>query len=453
MDIQFYNTATRKKERFTPIDPKNVRVYVCGPTVYDYAHIGNGRTFSTFDLLFRLLRQIYGEDHVTYVRNITDIDDKIIDRAAKREISIRDVTDVTSDGFKADMAAFGLLEPTHQPRATDYLDGMIAMMQKLVELGHAYEAEGHLLFDVKSAPDYGTFANRSLDDLVAGARVEVAPYKKDPVDFVLWKPSSDGQPGWESPWGFGRPGWHTECSVMSEQLLGETFDIHAGGVDLIFPHHQNEIAQSTCVHDGAPMANFWLHAGFLEIDGEKMSKSLGNFKTVHDLVKIWPGEVLRLQLFMTHYRQFMNFSESGIREAKATLDRWYRLTAKVGSVSSANVSNAVVEALADDLNTPKALAELHKMASGVADGSVAPEVLKASAGLFGLLQMTFEDWTAWRPEGLEIDEAKVLALIEARNAARAAKDFVKADAARDELLGLGVAIKDGPEGTTWEPVT
>ncbi|TNE40444.1 MAG: cysteine--tRNA ligase [Alphaproteobacteria bacterium] len=450
MELQFYNTATRKKERFEPLDPQNVRVYTCGPTVYDYAHIGNGRTFSSFDLLFRLLRHVYGEAHVTYVRNITDIDDKIIDRAGERGVGIRDVTDVTTEGFKEDMKGFGLLEPTHEPRATDYLDGMIDMMQKLVDLGHAYEAEGHLLFDVKSDPSYGKFANRSLDDLIAGARVEVAPYKKDPVDFVLWKPSTGNQPGWPSPWGRGRPGWHTECSVMSEQLLGETFDIHAGGVDLIFPHHQNEIAQSTCVHHGAPMANFWLHAGFLEVEGEKMSKSLGNFYTVHDLLKQWPGEALRLAMFTSHYRQFMNFSEHGIRDAKILLDRWYRLTEPAGEVTKADVSEAVVEALADDLNTPKALAELHEIAGKVAKGEERPEVLKASAGLFGLLAQSAEEWFAFRPEGVEVDEARIAELIAARNAARKAKDFAKADAVRDELAAMGIAIKDGPEGTTWE---
>lgn len=283
MEIQFYNTATRQKDRFTPIDPKNVRVYVCGPTVYDHAHIGNGRTFSSFDLLFRLFRHIYGEEHVTFVRNITDIDDKIIDRAAERGVTIREVTDVTSDGFKKDMADFGLLEPTHEPRATDYLDGMIDMMQKLVKQGHAYEAEGHLLFEVASVPDYGKFANRSVEDLEAGARVEVAPYKKDPVDFVLWKPSTDAQPGWDSPWGFGRPGWHTECSVMSEQLLGETFDIHGGGVDLIFPHHQNEIAQSTCVHH----ARQWPISGFMLVSLRSTARKCRSPLVTSKLSTIW----------------------------------------------------------------------------------------------------------------------------------------------------------------------
>lgn len=453
MGLQFYNTATRKKDRFEPIDPQNVRLYTCGPTVYDFAHIGNGRTFSAFDLLYRLLRHVYGPEHVTYVRNITDIEDKIIERAQKRDVPISIVTEETTNAFLKDMDDFGLLDPTHQPRATDYVDEMIEMMLKLVELGHAYEAEGHLLFDVRSDPNYGKFANRSPDELVAGARVEVAPYKRDPVDFVLWKPSSDDQPAWDSPWGRGRPGWHTECSVMSEKLLGDTFDIHAGGVDLIFPHHQNEIAQSTCVHHGAPMANFWLHGGFLQIEGEKMSKSLGNFKTIHDLVKVWPAEALRLHLFMTHYRQFMNFSEGSVRDAKAMLDKWYRLTANVGAVEHDDVPASVVAALADDLNTPQALTELHKIAGEASKDQASAKALKAGAQLLGLLQQTSSEWAAWRPEGLEVDEAKIEALIAARAEARKAKDFAKADAARDELTAMGVAIKDGPEGTTWELVT
>ncbi len=453
MKIQFYNTATRKKEAFEPIERKNVRLYACGPTVYDFAHIGNGRTFATFDLLYRFLRHVYGDTHVTYVRNITDIDDKIIARAQKRGTSIAEVTKETTDAFLRDMELLGLLKPTHEPRATDYVDGMIEMMEKLVELGNAYEAEGHLLFDVKSMKDYGKFANRSTDELVAGARVEVAPYKRDPVDFVLWKPSDDDQPGWESPWGRGRPGWHTECSVMSEQLLGETFDIHGGGVDLVFPHHQNEIAQSTCAHHGKHMANFWLHGGFLQVEGEKMSKSLGNFKTVHELVKDWPGEALRLHLYMTHYRQFMNFSKESVREAKVALDRWYRAVSDVGEVNAEDVSDDVLRALADDLNTPQVLTELHKLASEASDDKNAARALKASAQLLGLLQLSSGAWFDWRPEGVDLDEAKIDALIAARNEARRSKDFTEADRLRDELVDMGIAIKDGPEGTTWELIT
>lgn len=451
MEIRFYNTAARAKEVFKPIDPENVRVYACGPTVYDYAHIGNGRSFVTFDLLFRLLRHVYGPEHVTYVRNITDIDDKIMDRAAERGETIAEVTAETANAFFADMETLGLLEPTHQPRATDHIDGMIEMIGTLVEKKYAYLAEGHVLFEVKKDNHYGKLSNRSLDDMIAGARVEVVPYKRDPMDFVLWKPSSDDQPGWDSPWGRGRPGWHLECSVMSEAFLGQTFDIHAGGVDLIFPHHENEVAQSTCSHGGAAMANYWVHGGFLQVEGDKMSKSLGNFKTVHDLVKEWPGEAMRLHIMTSHYRQAMNFSADGIREAKAILDRWYRL---VADVEPGYVDEAFLETLLDDMNVPGALAELHRLAGDAGKSNAeAARALKASANLLGLLQLDTEAWEAWRPEGLELDEEKIEELIEARNAARASKDFAESDRIRDELKDMGIAIKDGPAGTTWELVT
>lgn len=448
MEIQLHNTASRKKEVFKPIDPVNVRVYACGPTVYDYAHIGNGRSFLTFDLLFRLLRHVYGEEHVTYVRNITDIDDKIMDRARERGATIAEVTEETTKAFFADMATLGLLKPTHQPRATDYVDGMIEMIGGLVEKGNAYLAEGHVLFEVKTDKNYGKLSNRSLDDMIAGARVEVAPYKRDPMDFVLWKPSADDQPGWDSPWGRGRPGWHLECSVMSEAFLGQTFDIHAGGVDLIFPHHENEVAQSTCSHGGAAMANYWIHGGFLQVEGEKMSKSLGNFKTVHELVKEWPGEAMRLHIMTSHYRQGMNFSADGIKEAKAILDRWYRVSAEV---EAGAVDEAFLTCLLDDINVPGGLAELHRLAGEAGKGDAeAARSLKASANLLGLLQLEIKAWEAWRPEGLDLDEARIEELIEARNAARVAKDFAASDQIRDELKAMGIAIKDGPEGTTWE---
>jgi cysteinyl-tRNA synthetase len=448
MEIQFYNTASRKKEVFTPIDPDNVRVYACGPTVYDYAHIGNGRSFVTFDLLFRLLRHVYGESHVTYVRNITDIDDKIMDRAQERGATIAEVTQETASAFFADMATLGLLEPSHQPRATNYIDGMIEMIGTLVEKKYAYLSEGHVLFEVKKDNRYGKLSGRSLDEMLAGARVEVADYKRDPMDFVLWKPSAEDQPGWDSPWGRGRPGWHLECSVMSEALLGETFDIHAGGVDLIFPHHENEVAQSRCAHGGATMANYWVHGGHLQVEGEKMSKSLGNFHTVHDLVKEWPGEAMRLHIMTSHYRQGMNFSMGGIREAKAILDRWYRV---VDGARPSEVDKAFLAILADDMNVPGAMAQLHKLAGDAGKGdSEAAAALKASANLLGLLQLESAEWEAWRPEGLELDEAKIEELIEARTAARTAKDFAASDRIRDELKDMGVAIKDGPQGTTWE---
>lgn len=452
MEIKFYNTATRQKEVFDPLDATNVRFYACGPTVYDFAHIGNGRSFMTFDQIYRLLRHVYGADQVTYVRNITDIDDKVMDRAKERGITIDELTEAPIRAFEEDMAALGLLPPDHQPRATAYVAQMIAMIEDLIGKGHAYVEQGHVLFEVKSMADYGKFANRSTDELLAGARVEVAPYKRDAMDFVLWKPSEEDQPGWESPWGIGRPGWHLECSVMSEQLLGETFDIHAGGVDLIFPHHQNEIAQSVCAHDQKPMANYWVHGGFLQVEGEKMSKSLGNFYTVHDLIDNWPGEALRLHMLMTHYRQSMNFSLDGVREAKAILDRWYRLTADIGAVSEADLPASVVEALADDLNSPKALAEMHRIAGEIAKSDEASSLksqLKAAGQFFALLQMTSEDWANWRPQSAEIDEARIEALVAERNAARADKDWARADQVRNELGKMGIAIKDGPEGTTW----
>lgn len=448
--LTLYDTAARAKRAFAPIDASDVRLYACGPTVYDYAHIGNGRTAVTFDLLFRVLRFAYGADHVTYVRNITDVEDKIIDRAAREGISIRDLTDGTAAVYQADMAGLGNLAPTHEPRATDHIPGMVAMIRTLIDKGHAYEAEGHVLFDVSSDADYGKLSGRSLDDMIAGARVEVAPYKRNPTDFVLWKPSTGGMPGWESPWGLGRPGWHIECSVMGEALLGKTFDIHGGGIDLAFPHHENEVAQSECAHDGAPLANYWMHGGFLQVDGEKMSKSLGNFLVVHDLLNDWPGEALRLHLFMTHYRQPLNWTADGVREAKHILDRWYAVTARVGDASADNVPASVSAALADDLNTPQALAALHALAADAQKGSDDAALgLKAAGSLMGLFGSTAEEWAAWRPATAQVDDAEIDALIARRTAARKSRDFAEADRIRDDLAARGIEIKDGPEGTTW----
>ncbi|MEE8295221.1 MAG: cysteine--tRNA ligase, partial [Sphingomonadales bacterium] len=353
MTFKLHNTLTRKKEVFKPIDQKNVRMYVCGPTVYDYAHIGNARPVVVFDMLFRLLRHLYGEDHVTYARNITDIDDKIMKAAVDGNKSIKEISDHFAKIYSEDAANLNALEPTTTPRATDYLPEMKAMIEKLIADGHAYEAEGHVLFNVPSMATYGRLSNKDQDELIAGARVEVAPYKKDPRDFVLWKPSSEDQPGWDSPWGRGRPGWHLECSCMTEDLA-ETIDIHGGGLDLIFPHHENEIAQSECAH-GKPMANYWVHNGYLVLGGEKMSKSLGNIKTIHGLLENHRGEALRLTLLSAHYRQPLDFSEDAVREQKARLDRWYR---KTESAKPGNVPEVVLEALKDDLNTPKAIAAI-----------------------------------------------------------------------------------------------
>ena len=321
MALTIYNTLSREKEPFTPIEPAHVRLYVCGPTVYDYVHIGNARPVVAFDVLYRLLKRHY--PRVTYVRNITDIDDKIMNRAAESGESIDALTDRTGAAYQTDMARLGALAPDHEPRATQYVGQMIALIERLIARGHAYVAEGHVLFSVPSMPDYGQLSRKPRDELVAGARVEVAPYKKDPADFVLWKPSSEAQAGWPSPWGRGRPGWHIECSAMSGALLGETFDIHAGGLDLIFPHHENEIAQSRSAFGHAIMAKYWMHNGFLNISGEKMSKSLGNFLTVHELLDQYPGEVIRLLLLSAHYRQPLDFNQDGLQQAKATLDRWY----------------------------------------------------------------------------------------------------------------------------------
>jgi cysteinyl-tRNA synthetase len=441
MSLRLYNTLTRQKEDFVPIDPKNVRMYVCGPTVYDFAHIGNARPAIVFDVLFRLLRHTYGVDHVSYVRNVTDIDDKINARArekrGQRNVPVLDVlkeiTEETQRIYLEDVSALGTLPPTHTPRATRYVTQMIAMIAKLVEGGHAYEAQGHVLFDVSSKADYGKLSRRSLDDMIAGARVEVAPYKKGPMDFVLWKPSDGETPGWDSPWGFGRPGWHIECSAMAGDLLGETFDIHGGGIDLIFPHHENEIAQSESVHKGHPLAKVWMHNGFLQVEGEKMSKSLGNFFTVHDLLKDWPGDVLRLNMLRTHYRQPMDWTVQGMKESWNALERWYALAEPH---AAGKVNAGFLAALNDDLNTPQAIAELHK-SSG--------EELAGSLRLFGFLPA--RERIAAKAS---MPESEIHAAIEGRNAARRAKNFHEADRIRDELLTKGIVLKDGAGGTTWE---
>jgi cysteinyl-tRNA synthetase len=468
--LKLYNTLTRQKAEFTPIDPNNVRLYVCGPTVYDFAHIGNARPVIVFDVLFRLLRHIYGPDHVTYVRNITDVDDKINARAARDfpelplNDAIRKVTTETDKQFHDDIAALGVMPPTFEPRATAYIrrsDGredMVSLIETLVKLGNAYVAKDHVLFDVASMPDYGKLSNRSLDEMEAGARVEVAPYKRGPMDFVLWKPSKPGEPAWPSPCGIktpGRPGWHIECSAMSGSLLGDVFDIHGGGIDLTFPHHENEIAQSRCAHGTPVMANVWMHNGFLQVEGEKMSKSLGNFVTINELLKEWPGEAVRLAMLQTHYRQPTNWTERGLQEARRTLDHWYELIA--GCDDGAPLCADVLEALEDDLNTPQAIAGLHALRSEAAKG-VRPAVacLKASARAMGLLQLSTEARKAWRPQTLIVDEQRIGTLIQFRLEARKRKDFKESDRIRDELAKMGIALKDsknketGEIETTWE---
>jgi cysteinyl-tRNA synthetase len=457
MELKLYDTMTREKRVFTPLDPSNVRMYVCGPTVYDFAHIGNARPVIVFDVLFRLLRHLYGAEHVTYVRNITDVDDKINARAAEEypalplNEAIRKVTETTDRQFHEDVAALGCLPPSVEPRATEHIAQMRTLIERLVKSGNAYVEQNHVLFSVASMPDYGKLARRSLDEMIAGARVEVAPYKRAPMDFVLWKPSKPGEPAWPSPAGIktpGRPGWHIECSAMSWKHLGETFDIHGGGIDLVFPHHENEIAQSRCAFHTPIMANYWVHNGFLQVEGEKMAKSLGNFVTIRDLLKDWPGEVIRLTMLLTHYRRPLNWTANALRESQRTLDHWYELTA---DATPGMLCADVIGALADDLNTPKAIAALHELRTEAAKGNTqACGSLKASAQLIGLVQQTDVQWASFRPASIPIDENKVTALIAARNAARQAKNFRESDRLRDELTKMGVVVKDTKDGTTWE---
>ena len=459
MTLCIHDTLKGKKVEFEPRDRNHVRMYVCGPTVYDHAHIGNARPVVVFDVFYRLLKRLYAApaSKVTYVRNITDVDDKINAAAKEQGLSIGDITARTTKIFHRDMAALGNLEPDFEPRATDHIGGMIELVEKLLESGHAYEgsggAEGHVMFDVPSMPDYGKLSKFNRDELLAGARVEVAPYKKDPADFVLWKPSTDDLPGWDSPWGRGRPGWHLECSVMSAAFLGPEFDIHGGGQDLIFPHHENEIAQSTCTGN-AKFAKYWMHNGYLMTEGEKMSKSLGNFYTVHDLLEEFPGEAIRLALLKTHYRQPLDFTKAGIAEAKRELDGFYGALRKVKDVSPLTTVPEVQSPLEDDLNTPQALASLHRTLGALnkedSQAGIHKGNLLAGGELLGLLQQDPEDWfKGVAPEGGP-DEAAIEALIEERNQARAVKDFKRADDIRDRLEAQGILLEDGAGGSTWK---
>jgi len=461
MDLRLYDTLTREKRAFVPLDPGNVRMYVCGPTVYDFAHVGNARPVIVFDVLFRLLRHLYGEKHVTYVRNITDVDDKINDRAARDfpglplNEAIRKVTEQTANQFHADVAALGCLAPTFEPRATDFVlpraDGkadMVTLIQQLIARGHAYPAGGEVLFDTQSMPDYGALSGRRLDEQQAGARVAVDAHKKHPTDFVLWKLSSDNEPGWESPWGRGRPGWHIECSAMSAAYLGAVFDIHGGGLDLIFPHHENEIAQSRCAHGTPAMANYWMHNGFLEVEGAKMSKSTGNFVTIRELLNDWPGEVVRLNMLKTHYRSPMDWTLKGLEESAKTLDDWYWVAA---DIKAGQPADAVIEALSDDLNTPQMIAALHGLRNSAASGNDRDRhAFAASLRLLGFLSETAAEWKGRKQQASGVDPRQIDGLISDRTAARARKDFKESDRIRDELAAMGVVIKDSKEGTTWE---
>jgi cysteinyl-tRNA synthetase len=461
MELRLYDTLTREKRSFVPLDPNNVRMYVCGPTVYDFAHIGNARPVIVFDVLFRLLRHLYGADHVTYVRNITDVDDKINDRAVRDfpglplNEAIRKVTEKTAAQFHADVTALGALPPTFEPRATDFVrprpDGkadMVTLIKQLIARGHAYEAAGEVLFDTQSMPDYGALSRRKLDEQLAGARVAVDAHKKNPADFVLWKQSSGDEPGWESPWGRGRPGWHIECSAMSAAYLGDVFDIHGGGLDLIFPHHENEIAQSRCAHGTPTMANYWMHNGFLEVEGEKMSKSLGNFVTINEVLKDWPGEVLRLNMLKSHYRSPIDWTLKGLEESAKTLDDWYWVAA---DIKGERPANAVLEALSDDLNTPQMIASLHSLRNSAAAGNDRDrDEFAASLRLLGFLSESAAAWKDRKQQASGVDAGQIDGLISERTAARARKDFKESDRIRDQLAAMGVVIKDSKEGTTWE---
>ncbi len=454
--LHLHNSLTRRKELFEPADPSRVTMYVCGPTVYNFAHIGNARPAVVFDVLARLLRRLYPK--VVYARNITDIEDKIISAAKEQGVEIGVITDRYAQIYRDDMGTLGVLKPDIEPKATETIPGMIAMMQTLIDNGHAYAAEGHVLFNVPSYAEYGRLSGRDRDDMIAGARVEVAPYKKDPADFVLWKPSTPEQPGWDSPWGRGRPGWHIECSAMIEKHLGATIDIHGGGIDLQFPHHENEIAQSNCAH-GKPLARFWLHNGFVNIEKEKMSKSVGNVLLVHDLIKEAPGEAIRLALLNGHYRQPLDWTAEGLAQARRMLDRLYGALRALADVEAAKPSEAVpdafMEALTDDLNTPKALAVLFDLAKQAntatdrAEKATLKAALTGSGALLGLLQQDPENWFAGAGIAPHIDASEIEGLIAARNAARKARDFKEADRIRDELAERGILIEDGPQGTQW----
>jgi cysteinyl-tRNA synthetase len=518
MELKLYDTLTREKRPFTPLDPANVRMYVCGPTVYDFAHIGNARPVIVFDVLFRLLRHIYGADHVTYVRNITDVDDKIIVRAAEEyptlplNEAIREVTQKTDRQFHEDVAALGCLPPTVEPRATEHIAEMRTLIERLVASGNAYLAEDNVLFSVASMPDYGRLSKRPLDEMIAGARVDVAPYKRDATDFVLWKPSKPGEPAWPSPAGIktpGRPGWHIECSAMSWKHLGETFDIHGGGIDLVFPHHENEIAQSRCAFHTPVMANYWMHNGFLQVEGAKMSKSEGNFLTIRELLGKWPGDVLRLQMLMTHYRQPLDWTDDRATVASNELEDWGLVLQHRYNLPNNEEPNAVIEALSDDLNTSSALAVLRDLFSRAKRGGLKEEQEFAAGckflgfrelnrpGLFrsGVFALNVDRQSLFkyavqveklraalanndsdaeqslrsliRQDGLDVQverngsvtliqgdrgglEAKVDRMVADRTAARGRKDWKESDRIRDELAAMGVVLKDSKDGTTWE---
>ena len=443
-EMHLHNSLTRRKERFSPLDPQHVRVYVCGPTVYDLAHLGNARPIVVFDVLARLLRRLY--PRVTYARNITDVDDKINARSKESGEPINVITARTTADFHTDIAALNALPPDVEPRATGHIPEMIEIIERLIARGHAYAAEGHVLFAVNTDPHYGHLSGHSHDELLAGARVDVAPYKRDPGDFVLWKPSTPDLLGWDSPWGRGRPGWHIECSAMSWRYLGESFDIHGGGSDLIFPHHENEIAQSTCAFPGSHFAQYWMHNGMLLVNGEKMSKSLGNFFTIRQVLAKAPGEAVRLLLLRAHYRAVLDFSDAALAEAKKELDRFYRALERFPDLGPGDLPESVRDALCDDLNTPMALSAMHALADTAFAGDLdAARGLRAAGDVLGVLQLSPEAWF----RGGADDGADIETAIAERLAARKSRDFARADAIRAELAAKGILLEDGAGGTTW----
>jgi cysteinyl-tRNA synthetase len=470
MTIKLYDTMAREKRDFAPADPSRVTMYVCGPTVYNHAHIGNFRPVVVFDVLFRLLRHVYGEDAVVYARNVTDVDDKINAKATAEGVAIKVITDRYLAAYHQDADALLALRPTLEPKATEHMGAIVEMIGKLVDNGKAYAAEGHVLFDTQAFPDYGQLSGRDLDDMIAGARVEVAPYKRHPADFVLWKPSKENEPEWDSPWGAGRPGWHIECSAMIDKALGRTIDIHGGGIDLTFPHHENELAQSRCAHDQPVLANYWLHNGFLDMSGEKMSKSLGNVIIPHELLQTTPGEVIRWALLSGHYRQPLDWTPELVEQSKSALDSLYGYLQRADALvdrefagsGMSEIAPGLKEALSDDLNTPKAISILWEYAKGLQyqvdhryepieswRSSVATyrSELLAAGALMGFLQADPSYWF----QGASSDDlkAKVEDLLKRRVEARTAKDWTAADAIRAELDGLGVVVMDGPAGATW----
>jgi cysteinyl-tRNA synthetase len=457
MDLYLQNTLSGEKQAFTPIDPAHVRVYACGPTVYSYAHIGNGRMAVAFDLLVRVLRTLYPK--VTYVSNITDVDDKIITASQETGDPIDVITRKYEAIYNEDMAALGVAQPDVQPRATDHIGDMITLIEQLIDRGHAYAKDGHVLFHVPSFPAYGGLSGRNRDEQIAGARVEIAPYKKDAADFVLWKPSKDNEPGWDSPWGRGRPGWHIECSAMSEKHLGLPFDIHGGGADLKFPHHENEVAQSCCGHgqenDLTAFAKYWVHNGFVTVSGEKMSKSIGNIRLVHDLLDHYKGEVLRVTLLSAHYRQPLDFTEKTIEQSKAILDRLYGYLRDHADIEATpqDIPEEVMAALCDDLNTPKAFAAINGLFKSGADAAVIKGQLLAIGGLLNILQEDPAAWFGYGDAGDDVDASMIDQLLIERKEARAAKDFARADEIRDQLAAMNIVIEDTADGAKWRKVS